>query len=67
MMRERLGILQATDLYVGKYFSTEWVRKNVLQQSEDDIELMNSQIQNEIQTGVIQVQQEPEQEQQPSQ
>lgn len=56
MMRERLGILQATDPYVGKYFSTEWIRKNVLQQSEDDIEMLNAQIQNEIQTGVIQVQ-----------
>ena len=53
MMRERLGVLQATDIYVGKYYSLEWIKKNVLQQSEDDIQLMNAQIQNEIKIGAI--------------
>ena len=67
MMRERMGILQATDPYVGKYYSVEWIRKNVLQQSEDDIEMLDAQIQDEIKTGVIQVAGAPEaaQEEQP--
>jgi hypothetical protein len=37
IMKERLGILADIDNYVGKYFSVAYVRKNVLQQSEDDI------------------------------
>ena len=36
---------------VGKYYSHEWIRKNVLQQSEDDIEEMDAQINAENQTG----------------
>jgi len=40
MLRERLGILRDIDEYVGKYYSTDWVRKNVLQMSEDSIEDM---------------------------
>jgi Bacteriophage T4-like portal protein (Gp20) len=36
---------------VGKYYSHEWIRKNVLQQSEDDIEKMDAQINVENQTG----------------
>jgi N-acetylmuramoyl-L-alanine amidase CwlA len=36
---------------VGKYYSHEWVRKNILQQSEDDIEEMDQQINQENQTG----------------
>lgn len=36
---------------VGKYYSHEWVRKNVLQQSEDNIEKIDKQINAENQTG----------------
>lgn len=55
MMRERTNILQFTDPYVGKYFSVEWIRKNILQQSDVDIQQLDLQIQNEIKTGVIQL------------
>jgi len=34
----------------GKYYSHEWIRKNILQQSEDDIEEMDAQINAENQT-----------------
>ena len=44
LMTNRLGLLQLVDPYVGKYYSLEWVRKNVLQQSDDDIEEINQQI-----------------------
>ena len=30
--------------FVGKYYSKQWVRKNVLQQSEDDIKLIDKQL-----------------------
>ena len=47
IMRERLNTLRDIDEYVGKYYSTEWVRKNVLMQTEDEIEEINGQIDQE--------------------
>ena len=47
VMRERLSLLQDVDQYTGKYFSTEWIRKNVLMQTEEDIESMNKEIEEE--------------------
>jgi hypothetical protein len=44
MMRERITLLRDVDEYVGKYFSTEYVRKYVLRQSEEDIEEIDKQI-----------------------
>jgi len=44
ILKERLGILSDIDAYVGKYFSIEYVRKNVLQQSEDDIKEIDEQM-----------------------
>lgn len=44
IMNSRLATLQQLDNYVGKYFSTEWVRKNVLMQTEDDIKEMDKQM-----------------------
>jgi hypothetical protein len=44
MLRERLGILRDIDDYVGKYYSNNWVRKNVLQMTEDEIEEMSKEM-----------------------
>ena len=38
IMTERLRLLNDVDAVVGKYFSMNWVRKNVLQMSEDEIQ-----------------------------
>lgn len=38
VLMTRLAALQQIDLYVGKYYSIEWVAKNVLMQSDKDIE-----------------------------
>jgi len=53
VMRERLGMLTELDQYVGTYFSVEWVRKNVLMQSDEDIESMKEQMQTERDSGEI--------------
>ena len=37
IMKDRVDILAQMDEYVGKYYSVEWIRKNILQQSEEDI------------------------------
>ena len=44
VLRERLGMLRDIDEYVGKYYSADWVRKNVLMMNEDDIEKMRDEI-----------------------
>tara|TARA_B110000967_G_scaffold125832_1_gene128666 strand:+ start:267 stop:1856 length:1590 start_codon:yes stop_codon:yes gene_type:complete len=44
VLRERLGLLRDIDDYVGKYYSADWVRKNVLMMNEDEIEDMRDQI-----------------------
>lgn len=53
VMRERLGMLTELDQYVGTYFSVEWVRKNVLMQSDEDIDSMKEQMQTERDSGEI--------------
>jgi hypothetical protein len=47
MLRERVQTLDQIQNYVGEYFSKEWVQKNVLHLSDDDIETMNKQINGE--------------------
>jgi len=48
IMQDRLNILQQADLYVGKYFSLEFVRKNLLGQTEEDIARLDREIMDEI-------------------
>ena len=45
--RERIQTMRDMDEYVGRYYSQEWVRKNVLYQSDEDIEEINKQIEAE--------------------
>lgn len=47
LLNNRLATLQILDPYVGRYYSMEWARKNVLKQTEEDIQEINQQIQNE--------------------
>jgi len=47
IMRERLNTLRELDEYVGNYYSKEWVRKNILMQTEEEIEEIEQQIANE--------------------
>lgn len=45
LMKDRLSILSDIDGYVGKYFSINYIRKNVLHQSEEDIKQMDEEMQ----------------------
>ena len=47
IFKDRLDILTQMDEYIGKYYSIEWIRKNVLQQSEEEIQQIDSQIEKE--------------------
>lgn len=47
MLRDRLGLLRDMDEYVGKYYSHEYVRRYVLQQTEDEANTIDEQIKKE--------------------
>jgi len=47
LLTNRLQVLAAADPYVGKYFSQLWVRKNILQQTDEDIEEINGEMEKE--------------------
>lgn len=47
IMTERLRLLGDIDSYVGKYFSEQWVRTNVLRLTEDEVEEIQTQIDKE--------------------
>lgn len=47
LLRERLGLLNEIDGYAGKYFSKEWIQKNILMQAEDEIDDIKKQMKKE--------------------
>jgi len=47
ILRERLDIIAAVTPYIGQFFSKEYVRKNLLKQSEEDILQIDSEIHKE--------------------
>ena len=51
LLRERLGLLQVVDPYIGRYYSAEWVRRKILQLSDEDISQMDKQIAKEDKAG----------------
>ena len=53
MMRERLTLATEMRDYIGKFFSVEYVRRNVLRQTSREIEDMDKQIKKEIDDGII--------------
>ena len=48
ILRERISLVRDIDEFVGKYYSAEWVRKNVLYQTEEEIEEIDAQIDLEV-------------------
>ena len=49
IQRERMQTLDQMQNYVGEYYSREYIQKNVLRMSDEDIEKMKEQIENETQ------------------
>jgi len=47
IIRDRLSVLADINNYVGDYYSKTWIRKNVLHMSEDDIEDIKKEIDQE--------------------
>ena len=53
MLRERLNLAREVRDYVGKYFSVNYVRRNILKQTESEIKKMDAEIKKEIDDGII--------------
>ena len=47
LLQQRLSILNLVEPYVGKYYSQEWVKKNILHLTDEEIEEMQKQIDDE--------------------
>jgi hypothetical protein len=52
-MTERLGILATIEPYIGKYYSSDYVRRKVLRQTDAEMIEIDGQIEDEIQKGII--------------
>ena len=53
MIQGRLGNLAQIEPYIGKFYSTEFVRKRILRQTDQEIEEIDMQIEDEIQKGIL--------------
>jgi hypothetical protein len=51
LLKERLDTMDRISTYVGEYFSREWVMKNVMMFSDEDIEKMRSEVEGENNAG----------------
>ena len=54
LLTERLNSVGLMEPYIGKYFSVEYIRKQVLHFTDEEIEEMDLQIENEQKLGIIQ-------------
>ncbi len=44
ILKERIDMLDTLSEHVGKFYSTKWIRNNVLRQTDEDIERINAEI-----------------------
>ena len=61
LIRERMQTMDQIQQYVGEYFSKEWVMKNVLRLSDDDVKDMKDQMKAEVDSGEIPIDEEQQQ------
>ena len=52
LLRERVNLLATVDPFLGRYYSNRWVKKNILQMTDEQIEEMEKEIEEEQQQGI---------------
>ena len=52
LLKERMSVLQLVDPYIGKYYSLNWVRQNILQFTDEEIEKMDEEMKDEEDKGI---------------
>ena len=53
MLKERLDVLREINDHIGDYYSREWVRRNILRQTDEEIKSMDKEISKERELGLI--------------
>ena len=53
MLNDRLALVNQMDIYVGKYFSIDYIRRQILKQTEVEIAEIDKQIDEEVAEGLI--------------
>ena len=53
LLRERMDTLQSVNDYIGRYYSVEWVRKNILRQTDAEMAEIDAQIAQEKDDGLL--------------
>ena len=53
LLTERLNLLQTVEPYIGRFYSQDYVRRHVLQQTDNDILEQDELIEKEIEDGII--------------
>jgi hypothetical protein len=48
ILKERLAVLGEVKDYIGKYWSDKWVRSNILKQTDQDIERLDKEMEEEM-------------------
>jgi len=51
LLRERVNLLATVDPFLGRYYSNKWVKKNILQMSDEQIEDMEKEMEEEQEKG----------------
>jgi hypothetical protein len=52
LLKERMGVLQLVDPYIGRYYSLNWVKQNILQFTDEEIEQMDKEMKDEEDKGI---------------
>jgi len=53
LMNDKMGVVSSMEPYLGRYFSVEYVRKNILGQTDYEMREIDKQIDKEIKKGII--------------
>ena len=54
IQRERFALAMEAEPYIGKYYSQDWIRRQILRQTDQDILEQDALIEKEIEEGIIQ-------------
>jgi len=65
ILRERIGVMNEITQYVGEYYSKDWVMRNVMRLSDEDIDNMKKEIDKEMKSGEIPDEEEKRQQEAP--
>jgi hypothetical protein len=61
LLTQRVTLLQQIEPFIGRFYSDEWIKRNLLRMTDDDIEVMDKQIKGSLENNVAFAQNKGEQ------